>query len=185
MRLTLIRPHQYTDGSDRGQFEDAQCWAVYAGTPIVVSLPFGFVTVIIHGSSHYNDVIMGAITSLITSLTIVYSTVYSDADQRKLKSSASLAFVWGIHRGPVNSPHKWPVTRKMLPFDDVIMLLWIFPWAPLIFNGAPRNIQGNITGVWILQRYVERCSSTMQMTQLLGYQVMVPLEKRRPRHFIS
>ena len=70
---------------------------------------------------HYNDVIMGTIASQITSLTIVYSTVYSDADQRKHQSSASLAFVRGIHRGPVNSPHKWPVTRKMFPFDDVIM----------------------------------------------------------------
>ena len=57
----------------------------------------------------------------ITSLTIVYSIVYPDADQRKHQSSASLAFVRGIHRGPVNSPHKWPVTRKMFPFDDVIM----------------------------------------------------------------
>ena len=70
---------------------------------------------------HYDDVIMGGIASQITSLTIVYSTVYSAADQSKHQSSASLAFVWGIHRGPVNSPHKWPVTRKMLPFDDVIM----------------------------------------------------------------
>ena len=70
---------------------------------------------------HYGDVIMGTIASQITSLTIVYSTVYSGADQTKHQSSASLAFVRGIHRGPVNSPHKWPVTRKMLPFDDVIM----------------------------------------------------------------
>ena len=70
---------------------------------------------------HYDDVIMGTIASQITSLTIVYSTVYSGADQSKHQSSASLAFVWGIHRGPVNSPHKWPVTRKMFPFDDVIM----------------------------------------------------------------
>ena len=61
---------------------------------------------------HYNDVIMGTIASQITSLTIVYSIVYSDADQRKHQSSASLAFVRGIPRGPVNSPHKWPVTRK-------------------------------------------------------------------------
>ena len=61
---------------------------------------------------HYNDVIMGAIASQITSLTIVYSTVYSGADQRIHKSYASLAFVWGIHRGLVNSPHQWPVTRK-------------------------------------------------------------------------
>ena len=50
-----------------------------------------------------------------------YSTVYSGADQRKHQSSASLAFVWGIDRWPVNSPHKGPVTRKMFPFDDVIM----------------------------------------------------------------
>ena len=69
---------------------------------------------------HFSDVIMGAIASQITSLTIVYSTVYSDADQRKHQSSASLAFVWGIHRGSVNSPHKRPVTRKMFPFDEVI-----------------------------------------------------------------
>ena len=48
---------------------------------------------------------------------------HSDADQRKHQSSASLAFVRGIHRGPVNSPHKWPVTGKMFPFDGVIMQL--------------------------------------------------------------
>ena len=70
---------------------------------------------------HYDDVMMGAIASQITSLTIVYSTVYSGADQSKRQSSASLAFVWGIHRGPVNFPHKWPVTRKIFPFHDVIM----------------------------------------------------------------
>ena len=70
---------------------------------------------------HYDDVIMSAIASQITSLTIVYSTVYPGADQNKHQSSVSLAFEWGIHRGPVNSPHKWPVTRKMFPFDDVIM----------------------------------------------------------------
>ena len=64
-------------------------------------------------SMHYNDVIMGAVASQITSLTIVYSTVDSDPDQRKHQSSASLTFVWGIHRGPVNTLHKWPVTRKM------------------------------------------------------------------------
>ena len=50
-----------------------------------------------------------------------YSAVYSGAVQRKHQSSASLAFVPEIHRGPVNSPHKRPVTRKMFTFDDVIM----------------------------------------------------------------
>ena len=51
---------------------------------------------------------MSLMASQITSLTFVYSTVYSGAYQRTLQSSASLAFVRGIHRGP---------------FDDVIMSL--------------------------------------------------------------
>ena len=69
----------------------------------------------------YNDVIMGAIASQITNLTIVYSIVYSDADQRKHQTSASLAFVRWIHR--------WiPRTNGQLrgicfPFDDVIMII--------------------------------------------------------------
>ena len=70
---------------------------------------------------YYNDVIMSVMAYQITSLTIVYSTIYSGADQRKHQSSASLAFVRGIHRWPENSPHKGPVTRIMFPFDDIIM----------------------------------------------------------------
>ena len=61
---------------------------------------------------HYYDVIISAMASQITSLTIVYSSLYSGADLRKHQSSESLAFVRGIHRWPVNSPHKSPVTRK-------------------------------------------------------------------------
>ena len=64
---------------------------------------------------------MGVGASQITSVSIVSSSVCSGTDQSKLQSSASLAFVRGIHRGPVNSPHKGPVTRKMSPFDCVIM----------------------------------------------------------------
>ena len=73
--------------------------------------------------THYSDVIMGAKASQITSISIVYSIVCSGTDQRKLQKSASLAFVRGIHRWPVNSPHNGPVTRKMFPFDDVIMMM--------------------------------------------------------------
>ena len=72
---------------------------------------------------HYDDVIMTMLASQITSLTVVYSIVYSGVNQRKHQSSASLAFVWEILRGPVNFPHKWPVTRTMFPFDDVIMTI--------------------------------------------------------------
>ena len=72
-------------------------------------------------SPNYSGVIMSTMVPQITSVWIVYSTVCSVPDQRKHQSPASLAFVRGIYRWPVNSPHKGPVTRKMFPFDDVIM----------------------------------------------------------------
>ena len=74
-----------------------------------------------HFEIHYNDVIMSAVASQITSLTIVYSAFYWGTDERNHQSSTPLAFVRGIHRWPVNSTHKGPVTRKMFPFDDIIM----------------------------------------------------------------
>ena len=76
--------------------------------------------------THYNDLIMNAMASQITSPTIVYSTAYSGANQRKHQSSASLIFVGGIHQGPVNPSHKGPVTRKMFPFNDVIIILFVW-----------------------------------------------------------
>ena len=84
---------------------------------------------------HYIDVIRSAIASQITSLPILYPPVYSGADQRKHQSSASLAFVWGIHRWPVNTPHKGPVTRKcfylrtssyMHKFLLCYVLVWLY-----------------------------------------------------------
>ena len=51
-----------------------------------------------HNHPHYIDIIMTTMASQITSLMVVYSIVYSGADQRKHQSSASLAFVRGIHR---------------------------------------------------------------------------------------
>ena len=104
-------------------------------------------------NNHYSDVIMGAIASQITSLTIVSSTVYSGADQRKHQSSASLAFVWGIHRGPVNSPHKWPVTRKMFPFDDVIMRFLVLGYYTGYDLHGKYMVEYTLTvGLWFFQR---------------------------------
>ena len=109
---------------------------------------------------HYYDVIMGAVASQITSLKIVHSTVYSDADQRKHQSSASLAFVRGIHRWPVNSPHKWPVTRKMFPFDDVIMIclqwecMWMLEQKTLISHRLECFRSDDISGYNALHRIV-------------------------------
>ena len=71
---------------------------------------------------HYSDIIMSTMASQITGVSIVYSTVCWGATQRKHQRSTSLAFVRGIHRWPVDSSHKIPVTRKMFPFGDVIMI---------------------------------------------------------------
>ena len=75
---------------------------------------------------------MGALASQITSLTIVYSVVYSGANQRKHQSSASLAFVRGIHRWPVNSPHKGPVTRKR--FHSMTSSWYDCIWLRAVFS---------------------------------------------------
>ena len=100
---------------------------------------------------------MGAMASQINSLTIVDSTVYSGADQRKHQSSASLAFVRGIHRSSVNSPHKCPVTRKMFPFDDVIMIEVHVMHEPVIITSMPfkyvsliswEPIQQTLMNIW-------------------------------------
>ena len=101
----------------------------------------------------YSDVIMSTMASQSISVSIVYLTVCSDPNQRKHQSSASLAFVRGILRWPVNSPHRGPVTRKMFPFDDVIMdvgnighLRWGFslPWTSF-YQGSDGLIFAYIT----------------------------------------
>ena len=86
---------------------------------------------------------MGAMASQITSLTIVYSIVYSGADQRKHQSFGSLVFVRGIHRWSMNSPQKGPVTRKMFPFDDVIMGLSEWRKGFLVDTASAGNMNEN------------------------------------------
>ena len=87
---------------------------------VYVSMHYAY-QFICHIATHYSDVIMSAMASQINSVPIVCSTVCSGADQRKHQSSASLAFVRVIHRWSVDSPDKGPITRKMFPFDNVIM----------------------------------------------------------------
>ena len=95
---------------------------------------------------HYSDVIMKAMASSTTGVSIVCSTVCSGADLRKHQSSASLTFVRGLHRWPVDSPHKGPVAWKMFPFDDAIMCWWLSAffgarsWANTMMTSA--------TGTW-------------------------------------
>ena len=83
---------------------------------------------------HYIEVIMGTMVSKITSVSMVCSTAHPGINQRKYKSSVSLVFVRGIHWRPVNPSHKGPVTRKMFPFDDVIMILVLSHQCVIVFK---------------------------------------------------
>ena len=83
---------------------------------------------------HYNNVIMSAMLSQITSFAIVYSSVYSGTDQRKHQSSASLAFVRGIHRWPVNFPHKRPVTLKMFHLMTSSCVFILTKFCPCMYS---------------------------------------------------
>ena len=120
---------------------------------------------------YYSDVIMGAMASQVTGVTIVYSPVCSGTD-KKHQSSASLAFVRGIHRWPVNSPHKGPVKReKMFPFDDVIMLC--VPVSVRLMDGGSLN-EGRVEifygGQWgsVCDDWFDEVAATVVCRQL-GY----------------
>ena len=98
--------------------------------------------------SHYGDIIMRPMPSHITSLIIVYSTVYLGADQREHQSSTSLAFVRGIHLGLVNSPHKWPVTRKRF---HLMTLSWDFN-SQKTLHSSPSRASYGVSFISILEK---------------------------------
>ena len=90
---------------------------------------------------------MSVMVSQMTGVSIVYSTVGSGKDQSKHQSSASLAFVMGIHWGPVNSSHKGPVTPKMFPFDDVSMHHFMVALESANVQ-YPAETDFTISGIW-------------------------------------
>ena len=98
----------------------------------------------------------------------------SAADQRKHQSSASLAFVEGIHRWPVNSPHKGPVTQKMFPFDDVIMKCWVAGYLAVTSHYLNQSFYdkecspasvfegiGSVTHMWINKSWLVKYMSSV------------------------
>ena len=130
--------------------------------------------------AYYSDVIISAMASRITGDSIVCSAVCSGADQSKHQSSTSLAFVRGIHRWPVDSPHKGPVTRGMFLFDDVIMnyfpyssdsfyLLWIdlsIPSVPVRKDKNYNEIQERIDKRSWFFSCEPMCGITSQLIEL-------------------
>ena len=117
---------------------------------------------------------MSAMASQIISLMIVNSTVYSGADKGEHQSSASLAFVWGIHRWPVNSPHKWPVTWKMFPFEDVIMWTYCGTVISLILLSHTFNPLWSSGAMW-------QHRSGSRLSQVMDSCLMTP--RRYPNSF--
>ena len=113
---------------------------------------------------------MGAMASQITSLTIVYSTVYSDPDESKHESSASLAFVRRIHRSPVNSPYKWPVTRMNVSIwwrhhvclYSIVLNIISARWIPVTY-----------TAHWNLKKMVEILQMSFQIEQLWDFELFL------------
>ena len=127
--------------------------------------------------SHYSNVIMNTMVSLITSVSSVCPTVWAGTHQRKHQSSASVAFVRGIHWWPVDSPHKGPVTQKMFSCDDTIMwrdgwngCVWISlrernAWTPCViirshtgegFGGRSDHINQTYISDWNVVIYAAR-----------------------------
>ena len=95
----------------------------------------------------YSDFIMGVVTSPITSLTIVYSTVYSGADQRKHQSSASLAICAG--NSPVTGEFPAQMTSNVENVSiwwrhhEIIAIVLLVQWKTVVFkiliNSEPQN----------------------------------------------
>ena len=98
---------------------------------------------------------MSMVGSPITRVSNVCSTVCSGADQGKHQSIALLASVRGIHRWPINSPQKGPVTRKMFPFDDVVMTQ--YQYMPLYFDDSSQ---------WFDSLYLNKTANCMVVAEI-------------------
>ena len=102
--------------------------------------------------NHYSDVIMGVMGSRIIVVFVIYSTVCSGVDHWKHQSSASLASVRGIHRWPVNSPHKGPITRKMFPFDHIIMTSQVVAWWQMGKKSLNVPVTNLLKLIWVIRK---------------------------------
>ena len=142
-----------------------------------------------HDLINHSDVIMSAMASLITGVSIVSLIVCSGADQRNHQRSASLAFVRGIHRWPVESFHQGPVMREMLPFDDVIMFYsaamcnpscgWVIVASHYRMQEPQHDFGFDLANLWFYIRYIYATSFIVVVgTNLLGWSPCVIVSAR-------
>ena len=115
---------------------------------------------------HQSGVIISTMVSQIISLTIVYSIIRSSRDKMKHQSSMSLALVRRIHRWPAISPHKKPVTRKMLQFDDVIMFMC---------NRETTGLSADIDSYTLWTYYAKQRLLYLTLFSLIPYQVQITM----------
>ena len=104
--------------------------------------------------------------SQITSLTIVYSIVYSGAHHRKHQSSASLPF----DRWSLNSPYKWPLTRKRFSFDDVIMMARSAQFSKYCQHRPKARVTNILRSQ--LRLYASICATTIQVLKKRSLQFL-------------
>ena len=116
--------------------------------------------------NHYIDVTMTTMASQITSLTVIYSIVYSDADQRKHQSSASLAFVWGIHRD------RW-IPRTKASYVENVSIWWRHHECSWTMAKSEQSSETELARDplhWDILRYTVKCSSSWWM-QMAWHQI--------------
>ena len=124
------------------------------------------------GDTHYYcDVIMSAIRSQITGVSIVCSTVCLCADQRKHQSPASLAFVRGIHWSPVDSPHKGPSNSENVPIRWLHRVLSIFTRIPAFAIGIGTYMQWCIPAMvthWKIELTISKVTNSIHFWRPYG-----------------
>ena len=124
---------------------------------------------------------MSTMASQFTSLTNVYSGVYSGVDQIKHQSSTSLIFVRGIHRWPVNSAYKDTVTWKMFPFDDVVMIWGDLFYGILIIKPSPFELHSASE----MKHHCTNSGHRCNQDRFIVVEINVLRSEQRGQHFVD
>ena len=115
---------------------------------------YQYLDTMVQGSVHYSDVIMSAMPSQITGVSIVCLAVCLGADQRNIKVPRHCFLLVESTGSPMDSPHKGPVTQKMFPFDDVIMHNAELCISRLVLDTPLHHQTNAFNSSWNTRRYI-------------------------------